>query len=326
MRREKFIYNTQTLRYEKVIEPLSVTLLRIFGFACAALFSAFLLTLLAHRYFPSPKEKAYQLEITELRSHNEEMVGEMEAAESVLQNIQKRDAFAYRSIFGVDPIDEGVWEGGKGGHDEYQELRQYGESGEMMIAMRQKLDKLKHKLNLQSLSLDSITSMTRDKEKMLASIPSLKPVRSDQLNRGLDLLSGFGMRMHPIHKIPKMHYGIDFSARSGTHIQATGAGKVIRAGYGSGYGNVVEIDHGYGYVSRYGHMQRIDVKVGQKVIRGEKIGLVGSTGHSTAPHCHYEVEVNGQKVDPIQFVTDGLSPAQYKELVRQAESAGQSFD
>lgn len=326
MRKEKFVYNKQTLRYEKVVEPLSAYLLRIFGFLCAAVFTAFVLTLLTHRYFPSPKEKALQGEITKLQSELESSGLEFERLSKVLDNIQRRDAYAHRMIFGMDPIDEDVWNGGTGGHKEYEEYRHFKESGNLMIGLRGKIDVLKRQLDMQSRSLDTIINLANEKEAMLAAIPSIKPVRADKLNRGLNLLSGFGYRIHPIYKVPRMHKGIDFSAPSGTPIQATGAGRVIKAGAGSGYGYHVIIDHGYGYQTLYGHMKRVDVREGEKVKRGQQIGLVGTTGTSTAPHCHYEVHVRGVAVNPIQFVTDGLSPAEYQDLVRAAEATNQSFD
>jgi murein DD-endopeptidase MepM/ murein hydrolase activator NlpD len=195
-----------------------------------------------------------------------------------------------------------------------------------MAEMRQKMDRLKHQMNLQSRSLDSITMMAKDKEMMLASIPSIKPIRSDKLNRTIKLLSGFGPRIHPIHKVRKMHWGIDFSAPSNTPIQATGAGKVTFSGRKSGYGNCVEIDHGYGYKTLYAHMSTIEVERGEEVVRGEMIGRVGSTGTSTAPHCHYEITLRGQKVDPIQYCLDGLTPGEYQELVELAAVQNQSFD
>ena len=161
---------------------------------------------------------------------------------------------------------------------------------------------------------------------MLAHIPPIKPVRSDKLRRKVGLLSGFGRRIHPIYKIPKMHYGIDFTAPRGTPIQATGAGKVVKAGRGAGYGNRVIIDHGFGYQTLYAHMKRIDVNVGDTVVRGDKIGLVGNTGASTAPHCHYEVTLHDQKVNPLHYCMDGLTPEEYQELVKAAEMPNQSFD
>lgn len=325
MRREKFIYNTQTLRYEKVVEPLSVTLFRIFGFICAAVFTAFVLTLLTHRYFPSPNERLLLSEIDQLKSELSTAVEELALMEKALGNIQQRDAYAHRMILGMDPIDQAVWEGGVGGHDEYSHFRQFRHSGDVMASLRQKTDRLKRQLDLQSRSLDSIIIKAEQKEDMLASIPSIKPVGGDR-TRSMNLLSGFGYRLHPIHKIRKMHNGIDFTAPKGTPIQATGNGRVVKAEYSSGFGYHVVIDHGYGYKTLYAHMQRVEVRRGETVKRGKTIGRVGNTGTSTAPHCHYEVHYRGVPVNPIQFVTDGLSPAEYRELVRASEVSNQSFD
>ena len=325
MRREKFTYNTQTLRYEKVVEPLSVTVLRIFGFFCAAILTGFVFMVLAHRYFPSPNERALQREVEQLQSELQLAGENFDALGNVLNKIQERDAYAHRMLFGMDPIDQGVWEGGIGGHDKYKDYRQFRNSGDDIIALKEKVDKLKMQMDIQSKSLDTIVNNAKSKEEMFASIPSIKPVRSDKLARELKLLSGFGYRIHPIYKVPKMHAGIDFTAPRGTPIQATGNGKVVMAGYGSGYGKRVMIDHGYGYKTIYGHMDRIDVKVGDVVKRGQAIGIVGSTGVSTAPHCHYEVVYKGNKIDPIQFVTDGLTPEEYQQLVEAASAENQSL-
>jgi biotin carboxyl carrier protein len=325
MGKEKFIYNTHTLRYEKVVDSRWSRVLKIVGFLCASAFAGFIILMISHQWFPSPREKALTNEIAFMKQKFDEQHDEIEKLSAVLDRIQERDAYAHRMIFGMDPIDEGVWDGGIGGHDKYQHLRDY-KSGEAMIQVEQNIDKLKRQLDLQSRSLDTITDLAKEKEDMLAAMPSIKPVRSDKLARNVRLLSGFGMRIHPIYKVPKMHYGIDFTAPRGTPIRATGAGKVVKAGRGSGYGKQVVIDHGYGYKSRYAHMHRIDVRVGQEVKRGQKIGLVGSTGSSTAPHCHYEIEYKGEKVNPIHYCMDGLSPEEYQELVRAAEMSNQSFD
>lgn len=325
MGKEKFIYNTHTLRYEKVEQSIAQKITRILGFACAAVFTAFIFTLFAHRWIPSPQEKILKNEIKVMEAQFAEVSGELEQLRDVLNQLQERDAFAHRLIFGMDPIDEGVWEGGVGGHDQYASLRQYG-SGELLASVRQNVDKLRRQMDLQSRSLDTITVLAKEKEKMLAAIPSIKPVSSDRLSRNVKLLSGFGMRIHPIFKVPKMHYGIDFTAPRGTPIQATGAGRVVKAGRVSGYGNQVVIDHGFGYRTSYAHMKTITVREGQEVKRGQKLGEVGSTGTSTAPHCHYEVIFKGQKVNPIHYCMDGLSTEEYQELVRAAEMSNQSFD
>ena len=325
MRKEKFVYNTHTLRYERVEMSTGQKALRVLSFACAALFTAFILTLVSRKLIPAPEVKTLNKEIAEMANHFNELNGEVERLRDVLNKLQERDAYAHRMIFGMDPIDGGVWEGGIGGHDQYGALRQY-KTGDLIASVGQNLQKLKRQMDIQSRSLDTIIVMAKEKEAMLAAIPSIKPVRSDKLARKVNLLSGFGTRIHPIYKVPKMHWGIDFTAPIGTPIQATGAGTVVESGRASGYGNQVVIDHGFGYKTLYAHMKRIDVKVGQKVVRGQQIGLVGNTGTSTAPHCHYEIMHKGKKINPIHYCMDGLSPVEYQELVEASEMSNQSFD
>lgn len=326
MRKEKFVYNTQTLRYEKVVTSVRNRLLRAFGFVCAAIFTAFVFTLILHRYTTSPKEKILLSEITQLKAELQESKREYERMDDFLVNLYERDAYAHRLIFGMDPIDEGVWEGGTGGHNQYEEYEQFKNSGSQMVELKQKIAKMKRQMVLESKSLDTIINLAKEKEQMFAAIPSIKPVRKDKLARNIRLLSGFGMRIHPILKVPKMHNGIDFTAPTGTPIYSTGAGTVIRAEYSRTFGNVVEIDHGFGYRSLYGHMHTSDVKKGDKVPRGHQIGTVGSTGRSTAPHCHYEVFYKGRQVNPIHFCMDGLTAEEYSVLTEAAERPNQALD
>lgn len=327
MAREKFIYNTQTLRYEKVVEPLSSKILRIAGMVCAVAFTAFIFTLALYKYAPSPKEQQLKREIEQMKTQYVSLNQELERMTGVLENIQERDAYAHRMIFGMEPIDKGVWEGGVGGHEKYQHLTAYENSGETLKNTLEKVDKIKRKLFLQSKSLDTIMTQAQSKEEMYASIPSIKPIRSDKLKRRINLLSGFGRRMHPVHKVVKMHYGIDFTAPKGTAIQATGNGKVVEIKKKrTGYGWSIKIDHGYGFQSFYAHLSKISVKRGQRVTKGEKIGLVGSTGTSTAPHCHYEILKNGKRVNPINYCMDGLTAEEYEEMVKASERQNQSFD
>ncbi|MEM9887796.1 MAG: M23 family metallopeptidase [Bacteroidota bacterium] len=326
MAREKFTYNTQTLRYEKVVEPLSQKLIRIAGIVCAALVTAFIFTILSHKYLPSPEVAQLKKTIEQQDRKYKEVSDQLDLMTSSLQSIQERDATAHRMIFGMEPINEGIWNAGIGGHEKYPEL-DASNSTETLINTLDKVEKLKWQLAVQSRSLDTILTKAQDKEEMLASIPSIKPVRSDKLARNIKLLSGFGMRLHPIHKVRKMHAGIDFTAPRGTPIQATGNGKVVKVERRrSGYGNNVTIDHGYGYKTLYAHMYKIDVVLGQKVTKGQKIGEVGSTGTSTGDHCHYEVIFKGKKVNPIHYCMDGLSPEEYQEMAEAAGKMNQSFD
>lgn len=327
MRKEKFVYNTHTLRYEKVEESLSAKIIRVFGFICAAIFTAFLFTLILHRYFPSPTERALMQEIDQISTEYASLINDFETLNEELKHLQERDAYAYRMVFGMDPIDEDVMEGGVGGHESFSQYRNMKHTGNLLIEAKRRVRKLKHQMVLQSKSLDTIISASKEKEKMLAAIPSIKPVNQDRLPRAVRQLSGFGYRIHPIYKTRKMHWGVDFTAPTGTPVQATGDGVVKRVERRStGYGWNVIIDHGYGYESLYAHFSKILVKKGEKVKRGQRIGLVGSTGTSTAPHCHYEVIYKGKKVNPINYVLDGLTPDEYRELVTAASAVNQSMD
>ncbi len=328
MRREKYFYNKQTLQYEKVKLTAKEKAGRVFGIASAMLISGILFGSLLWRFFPSPQIQLKDDEISQLVAQNMEMQELVDHMSGALTNIQERDRWVHRMVLEMDPIDENIWEGGTGGHEPYADLQNFRQSGKMMVQLRQKAEKLKRQMVIQSKSLDNIEKMAADKEKMLASIPSIKPIRADKLNRKVQLLSGFGYRIHPIYKIRKMHAGIDFSAKTGTPIQATGDGKVVKVTNSGrrGYGLHVVIDHGYGYETLYGHMSSATVKVGQTIKKGQEIGKVGSTGTSTAPHCHYEVHYKGKAVNPIDYVLDGLSPAEYQELVKLAELDNQSFD
>lgn len=325
MGKEKLVFNAHTLSYEKAKETVQQKIIRIFGFVSTAVVSAFLLTFVMHNFFPSPREKALQQEITVLESEYGKLLDDLKVMEKALANLQDRDANAYRMVFGMNPIDNDVLLGGVGGVDEYGPYRNLS-SGKILLETKDKVRQLKYKMVVQSKSLDSIMAKAQQKENMLASIPSIKPVRSDKLSKSVGLLSGFGYRIHPIFKVPRMHSGIDFTAPKGTAIQATGGGVVIKAEFKSGYGRCVIIDHGFGFQTLYAHMDKILVKKGQKVKRGQPIGKVGSSGISTAPHCHYEVHLRGKPVNPIQYVLDGLSPKEYDALVKAADSANQSFD
>lgn len=327
MGKEKFVYNKHTLRYEVVEVTAKERILRILGFASAVMFTGILFTLMVWKVFPSPNEQAKDLVILKLQEQLRVQEGQINEFDQTLAKMQDRDRGIHRMILGMDPIDESVWDGGVGGSDRYENFRNLGASGDLMALVQQRADKLKWRLAKQSESLDAIAEAAKKKEERFASIPSIKPVRSDKLARNIKLLSGFGMRIHPIHKVRKMHTGIDFTAPKGTAIQATGDGTVVRVEkIRTGYGHNVIIDHGFGYKTLYGHMSRIDVKKGQKVVKGEKIGLVGSTGSSTAPHLHYEVMKDGHKVNPIDYCLDGLSPQEYDKLKKLAATANQSLD
>jgi len=327
MSSEKYVFNQQTLQFEKLQVSKKQWFLRTLGIGSGVLVTSALLIFVVYSYFPSPKEKVLQNEIENMKVHYSSVNDQLLKFDKLLSNIQERDASVHRVLLGMEPIDEGIWNGGTGGHDEYKSLRENKNAGYLLVETQQKMDKLNRQLNLQSKSLESLISKAEKNEDKIAAIPSIKPVREDKLRRNVKLLSGFGMRIHPIHKIRKMHAGIDFTAPKGTPIQATGSG-VIEAVKKKkrGYGNHVIINHGYGYKTLYAHMETIDIKVGQKVAKGQQIGTIGSTGTSTAPHCHYEVRYNDRAINPIDYVLDGLTPEEYQELVRQSNIPNQMLD
>jgi len=327
MKREKYVYNEQTLQYEKLRLTPAEKLSRASGLTILLLACSALIFGVAYKYFPTPKEKALQRENQQMVFHFDHLKTDLGQIAQDLNQLQRKDADVHRMIFGLDPIDDAVWNGGIGGHNKYAMLDNFEETGEMISESLEDVDKLKRKIELQRESLDMLFEMASAKEKKLASIPSIKPVVEDKLKRKIKHLSGYGIRLHPVHKVKKFHKGIDFTAPSGTAIQATGNGTVIRVEKKKrGYGHNVVIDHGYGYTTLYAHMKTIIVKKGEKVKKGQKIGEIGSTGTSTAPHLHYEVRINGKAVNPIDYCLDGLSPTEYKELVAKASEENQSFD
>ena len=327
MRKEKFYYNPQTLQYEKLVEPLKVKVLRFVGYSAIIMIAAIAMAVVIDKYYPSPERQALKRELDQMEVQYTALSSQLTMMSKVLNNIQDRDAGVHRMMFGMDPIDQDVWNGGVGGSEKYDFLTKFKNSGALLLSTQQQADQLKRQLSVQSESLDEIEVIVKEKEQMLASLPAIKPVREDKLKRSIRAMSGFGMRLHPIHKIRKMHAGIDFTAPRGTAIQATGDGVVEKVIHKkTGYGSHMVINHGYGYKTLYAHMGTIIVKKGEKVKRGQQIGTVGNTGTSTAPHLHYEVHKGDKKVNPIHYCMDGLSPEEYQSLADMASVTNQSFD
>jgi len=325
MSKGKYVFNQKTMQYEKVQLGLFGLIKKIGLGTGLILLAAVCLNYFYQQYFPTSKEIALQKELEEVKGNYFKVTDDVNQLSAILQNIKDRDEGVYGMILGVEPIDESVWAMGTGGHQ--SALLKYNNSSELIESTQSSIDKIQRQTVLFSKALDNVEEMAATKKDRLASIPSIKPVRKDKLKRGISLLSGFGMRMHPIHKIRKMHTGLDFTCPVGTPVRASGKGIVKRIeNRRTGYGKNVIIDHGYGYETRYAHLNRIIVKEGQSLEKGEAIGEVGNTGTSTAPHLHYEVIFEGKPVDPINFCLDGLTPSEYAELVNQASRATQSFD
>ncbi|HEY2721800.1 MAG TPA: M23 family metallopeptidase [Chitinophagaceae bacterium] len=323
MKKIKYFYNTNSLRYEKLEIPLRVKVLRVFGFLATALVTAAIISFFAFRFVGSPNEKLLNIENERLQDKYHELNDQVKTAQQQVAELVKRDNEVYRVIFEASPIPDSARAKTLAQDEEIARVENMRGS-ELLNSIIGSLNSLGHYIAAQKKSYTEIDDLIKNKEKLLAATPAIQPVSNKDLNR---IASGFGYRIDPIYKTVKLHAGLDFAAPLGTPIYATANGTVSVAGNtGNGYGNHVVINHGYGYETLYGHMSRIKVRAGQSVTRGEVIGWVGSTGKSTGPHCHYEVHKNGQKIDPVYFFYNDLSPEQYDLLLKKAASSNQSFD
>lgn len=323
MPKTKYKFNHETLSFDRIKLGLRQTFLRLFGYFIASIFLAGIYGFIFMFIFDSPQEKALKREIAQMSLQYELMNKEMENVEKVLTHLQETDDNLYRTIFETEPVPSSYREGGIGGVNRYQELEGFNNS-ELVIETATKLDRIRKKIYVQSQSFDELISYAKEKEEMLVSIPAIQPLSNKDLKR---TASGFGYRIHPIYKISKFHSGMDFTAPTGTDVYATGNG-VIREVKSARreLGNHIILDHGFGYQTVYAHLDRFNVKPGQKVKRGDVIGFVGSTGLSTAPHLHYEVLVNGTYVDPALYYFNDLTPDEYERMLEIASKSGQTFD
>ncbi|TVQ44548.1 MAG: M23 family metallopeptidase [Saprospirales bacterium] len=326
MKQKKYVYNTSTLRFEEYKVSTSAKIYRVLGVLSSVVITAAIIYGLGSTYFPTPREQALERELELMSVKYLSFKDNLETYSKVLNNLRERDDGVYRMLFGMDPLDGDMWEGGIGGHNRLGDNIEFNFSGQLVNEVQNRLDRLERQLVMHSRSLETIEELSEDRENMLASIPSIKPIRMDNLHRSMNLLSGFGMRLHPVHKVWRMHTGIDFTAPLGTPIYATGNGVVTRIQRDrTGYGTFLVVNHGYGYETLYAHLRDYSVEVGDEVTKGQKIATVGNTGTSTAPHLHYEVRYRGNPVNPVYFCMDGLSPAEYQELVEMASIPNQSF-
>lgn len=323
MAKVKYTYDSKTLSYKKISRNWKVRLKEISLFALVSSAFGLVFYLVADLWFESPKERRMKRELDNMVLQYDLMNGKLDQLADVLGDIEKRDDEIYRTIFEAGPIPNELRTAGFGGANRYKNLEGFNNS-ELLIDTRKKLDKIANRTYVQSKSFDDVVEMAREKEQMLASIPAIQPVANKDLKR---MASGFGYRIHPIYKVRKMHWGMDFTAPTGTPIYATGDGKVTtQKNSRSGYGNHIIIDHGYGYETLYGHMSKVEARRGQIVKRGDIIGYVGSTGRSTAPHLHYEVIKDGRKINPVNFYFNDLSPEEYDRVLETSSHSNQSFD
>lgn len=323
MAKVKYYYDSDTLSYQKIIPKKRQ---KVKGFLLSLL-AAFIFMILGFvvftPVFESPKEKELKRELEFVKLNEELHNKKIIQLDKILKELQNRDNNIYRLYFEVNPIPEEQRKAGFGGINRYKALEGFDNS-EMIIDVTKNMDILSKQLYVQSKSLDEIVKLAEDKEKLLAAIPAIQPVKKEDLAR---MASGYGWRNDPFTKARKRHWGMDFTAPRGTPVYATGDGVITRVDQGApGYGKHIKIDHGYGYVTLYAHLSKYNVKRRQKVKRGDLIGFVGNTGRSKAPHLHYEIIKNGTKINPINFYYGNLSPEEFEAMRKAAQIEGQSLD
>ena len=325
MTKVKYYYDSETLSYRKIEYKKGRRAKIFFLSLLGMLLSGFLLLIIYLNipYIETPKEKALKRELDNMHLQYELLSKKMDQAETVLSNVEARDNTIYRVYFETNPISEEQRKAGFGGINRYKDLEGFDNSN-LIISTNKRLDILQKQIVVQSKSLDEIAQLAEEKEKLLAAIPSIQPVKNEDLTR---MASGFGYRSDPFTKARKFHWGMDFTAPRGTPIYASGDGKVIRADRkSSGYGRHIRIDHGFGYISLYAHLYKYNVKKGQKVKRGDLIGFVGSSGRSQAPHLHYEIFKDKKRINPLNFYYGNLSASEFAKLLERAQLENQSLD
>ena len=322
MAKKKFHFNPETLSYEQIEHTIAHWLKQLAIHAVSGLSLGIIFFFIFVSTIQSPEEKQLIQEKAHMEAQYKVLERQFQEVQYVVTDLQQRDDNLYRVVFQADPIPISVRKGTASNTDYYEQLLDMTNS-EIVVATSKKLNELKKELYIQSKSYDELVLLAKNKETMLANLPAIQPVLNKNLTR---MASGYGWRIDPIYHTRRFHAGMDFTAPTGTDIYATANGTVIVSGWEQGYGNCVQINHGYGYTTLYGHMSAIKVRNGQSVKRVDVIGLVGSTGKSTGPHLHYEVHFKGEVMNPQNYYYLDLSPAEYDRMVQMSNNTGQMFD
>lgn len=325
MAKVKYYYDSENLAYRKIktkkrkkfgIAILFLVASALFGFLS-------FVVLLNTPYFDTPKDRLLIREIENLKLNYDVLNKRMDQVDNVMLAIEDRDNNLYRTYFNTSPIPQEERKSGFGDVNRYAVLEGY-DNTQLVLNTTKRVDVLTKELAIQSKSLDYILKLAKEKNKLLAAIPAIQPVRNENLKR---MASGFGYRTDPFTKARKMHEGMDFTAKIGTPIFATGDGTVVEANSNaSGFGNHVVIRHGYGYETLYAHLSKYNSRAGQRVKRGDIIGYVGSTGRSEGPHLHYEVHKDNKVVNPLNFYYGNISAVEYVAISKLANQENQSLD
>ncbi len=315
-------YNSETESYELYKRRKRDSLVSLVRFLLLSVIMGALTFIVFYFFIGAPAEDKLMQDNKALANKYEIINSQLDEALKVLDDIQQRDDKLYRILLQGEPIASETRRAAFENTQRYDDLLDLPDA-DLVISASRKMDLLARQLYIQSNSLDEIVELSLKHEDRIKSIPSIQPISNKDLKR---TASGYGWRIDPVYKTRTFHKGMDFTAETGTPIFATGNGTVVSAGWQRGYGYTVDIDHGYDYLTRYAHMDKIKVKKGQKVNRGDEIGLVGNTGKSTGPHLHYEVRYKGEPQNPINYYFMDLSPEEYEAMVQLSNNQGQVMD
>lgn len=314
-KKQYYIFNSETNTYEPVKGAR-----RSWPLIIWVLFSSFVLGALlisvVYFFFGSPHDEYLRLENERLQAKYNILSRKVDDALVVLEDIEQRDDNLYRVVMQADPIGRKVRDAGVDNAARYAELMNMS-NGRLVATVTRQVDKLSRNLYVQDHSFNELVDLAHQQEERLKHIPAIQPVREKDVKR---IASMFGWRMDPISGRRTYHDGIDLSANRGVPVYAAGNAVVTFTGWKQGYGRVVELDHGFGYVTLYAHLHKIDVKKGQNVIRGQQIGQVGSSGKSTGAHLHYEIKYRGHNIDPINYFFLDLTPEEYDRMIQEVSN------
>lgn len=322
LHKRQYRINPETLQLERIEHGLRYWLRRSGGYILGGICLGVVFFFVFFYFFPSPREAALLQNNRTLTAQLEVMERQVDQIQVVMADISQRDDNLYRAILGAEPIPMSARMGATRQISYYDSLT-YMSNTQLLADVQRKVDILEKELYVQARSFDEIVELAKTQEVRMENIPAIQPVLNKDLKH---MASGFGWRVDPVYHIRRFHEGMDFSAPVGTDIFATGNGTVIYAGWRQGYGETIEIDHGFNYVTRYAHCSKLKAKVGQKVKRGDVIALVGNTGKSTGPHVHYEVHYQGRPIDPRNFYFYDLSPEDYDRMVQLSSNMGNMLD
>ena len=317
-----YIYNPKTLTYERVYPSLRQRIIVVLRHLFVGSILSIGVIVAFYFWFGSPKEELLKMENEQMQTQYKVLSKRVDAALEVLNDLQQRDDNMYRVILQAEPVNDEIRNNGIYNPSRYENLLQMSDA-ELVVSTSQKVDNLARQVYVQCNSMNELVKLAQGQEERIKHIPAIQPVSNKDLKR---TASGYGYRIDPIYKTTKFHQGMDFSANIGTPVYATGDGKVIKAGWETGYGNLIQVDHGFGYVTWYAHLSKYKVRPGQKVVRGEVIGEVGNTGKSAGPHLHYEVHVKGKVQNPVNYYFMDLSAEDYDKMVQIAANHGKVFD